>query len=45
VTIEDPKAYTKPWSTSYIYQQRPNVQIMEYWCTENERDRKHMVGK
>ncbi len=45
VTIEDPKAYTKPWSTSYIYQQRPNMHIMEYWCTENERDRKHMVGK
>ncbi len=21
------------------------TEIMEYWCTENERDAKHMVGK
>lgn len=45
VTIEDPKAYTKPWTTAYIYRQRPDMEIMEYWCTENERDAKHMVGK
>jgi hypothetical protein len=45
VTIDDPKAYTRPWTTSYIYRTRPGVEIMEYWCTENERDAQHMVGK
>ena len=45
VTVEDPKAYTEPWTTSYIYRIRPGMQIMEYWCTENERDAGHMVGK
>ena len=45
VTIDDPKAYTRPWTTSYIYRMRPGVEIMEYWCTENERDAQHMVGK
>ena len=45
VTIDDPKTYTRPWTTSYIYRMRPTMEIMEYWCTENERDARHMVGK
>jgi hypothetical protein len=45
VTIEDPKAYTRPWSTSYIYRVNPGTEIMEYWCTENEKTRKIWVGK
>lgn len=45
VTIEDPKAYTQPWTTAYIYRVRPGTEIMEYWCTENEKDSTHMVGK
>ena len=45
VTIEDPVMYTAPWSTSYIYRVNPGTEIMEYWCTENEKDRIHMVGK
>ena len=31
--------------TIYIYRVNPGVEIMEYWCTENEKDAKHMVGK
>jgi hypothetical protein len=45
VTVENPKAYTRPWSTSYIYRVSPGTELMEYWCTENEKDAKHMVGK
>jgi len=45
VTIDDPVAYTKPWTTTYLLTQEPGMEIMEYWCTENERDRVHMVGK
>jgi hypothetical protein len=45
VTIEDPEFYTRPWTTSWTYRFSPTTEIMEYWCTENERDRAHMVGK
>ena len=45
VTIDDPVAYTKPWSTSYIFRINPGTEVMEYWCTENERDKAHMHGK
>lgn len=34
-TIEDPKAYTKTWTASRIFKLRPDWQIKEYVCTEN----------
>ena len=45
VTIEDPDYYTRPWTTAWIYRWSPTTEIMEYFCTENERDRQHIVGK
>jgi hypothetical protein len=36
VTVDDPKAYTRPWSTSHIYRVNPGTEIMEYWCTETK---------
>ena len=45
MTIDDPKTYTRPWTTSHNYRMRPGMELMEYWCTENERDARHMVGK
>ena len=45
VTIEDPEYYTRPWTTAWTYRLSPTTEIMEYFCTENERDREHMVGK
>ncbi len=44
VTIDDPVAYTKPWTTTYLYKRQSGA-LMEYWCTENNRDKEHMVGK
>jgi len=44
VTIDDPIAYTKPWTTAYIYKRQQGA-LMEYWCTENNKDKEHMVGK
>jgi hypothetical protein len=45
-TIDDPKAYTKPWTTTI---QRARLQlgteILEFICNENEKDLPHMVGK
>jgi hypothetical protein len=45
-TIDDPKTYTKPWTTTV---QKNHLQlgtdILEFVCNENEKDRPHMVGK
>jgi hypothetical protein len=34
-TIDDPKAYTKSWTTQRTFKLRPDWQIQEYVCTEN----------
>ena len=34
-TIDDPKAYTKPWKTQRTFQLKPDWQISEYVCAEN----------
>ena len=45
VTIDDPKAYTKPWDVTLPLVLQPDTEMIEYMCTENERDLKHLVGK
>lgn len=35
MTVEDPKAYTQPWSTKFIFQQRPDWKVMENICEDN----------
>jgi len=35
-TIEDPKAYTKPWKTSQTYHLKPGWEIAEYVCDNNK---------
>jgi hypothetical protein len=44
VTVDDPKAYAEPWKQSRVFQFQPGLQLMEYVCLENERDRSHLVG-
>ncbi len=44
VTLEDPKAYTRPWTLPMEFALVPDGEIIEYVC-ENERDSKHLVGK
>ena len=44
-TIEDPDTFTKPWVFKRAADLAPNDEIQEYVCTENERDREHIVGK
>lgn len=34
-TIDDPKAYTKPWKAQRLFKLKPDWQIKEYVCTEN----------
>jgi hypothetical protein len=44
-TIEDPKAYTKPWTVNLEFTATPDTDLIEYVCDENEKDLKHLVGK
>jgi hypothetical protein len=41
-TIEDPVAYTKPWTTSLRIYFRPGWDLMEYVCLENNKDLIHL---
>jgi len=45
VTIDDPQAYTKPWTTSYTIPWASGAELLEYICQENNKDLPHMVGK
>jgi hypothetical protein len=44
-TIEDPGAYSKPWSASWNILFHPGLEPLEYICQENNADLKHLVGK
>jgi len=44
VTIDDPKAYTKPWSVKIPFNLLPDTELIESIC-ENERDHAHIIGK
>jgi hypothetical protein len=45
LTIDDPKAYTKPWSVTETLELSLDTDLLEYVCNENEKDLKHIVGK
>jgi hypothetical protein len=45
ITIDDPKAYTKPWTAELHPELIPDTELMEFVCNENERDLRHLVGK
>ena len=38
VTITDPGAYTRPWKNVRTFTLRPDWEIMEYNCEENNKD-------
>ena len=45
VTFDDPKTYTGPISFTQPHQLLPDTDLLEYFCTENERDQRHLMGK
>lgn len=45
ITIDDPKAYTKPWTAELHPELIPDTELMEFVCNENERDVRHLVAK
>ena len=43
-TIDDPGAYTAPWTGGWLIRWQPNEEMYEYVCQDNNRDVKHMYG-
>jgi len=44
-TVDDPKAYTKPWTVKIKQFIALNTELMDFFCMENEKDAPHEVGK
>jgi hypothetical protein len=42
ITIDDPTWYTKPFTIKVTHLLQPDTDILEYFCTENEQDRRRM---
>ena len=45
VTINDPKAYAMPWTATLPLTLDPDGELLEFICSENEKDVQHLVGK
>jgi hypothetical protein len=45
VTFEDPKMYTKPVTVKYSQTLLPDTDLLEYVCTDNEKDRTHLANQ
>ena len=43
VTIDDPKTYTRPFTYKFTDKLLPDTDLIESFCTENEKDTKHMA--
>jgi hypothetical protein len=45
ITIDDPKAYTKPWTITENPSLLADTELLESVCEENNKDARHIVGK
>ena len=45
VTVDDPKSYTKTWTTTVHEWLQLNLEIIDEVCLENEKSTQHLVGK
>jgi hypothetical protein len=45
VTVDDPKAYTKPWTVKVHHRIMLDTDLIEFVCQENEKDVQHTTGK
>ncbi|HEX4134974.1 MAG TPA: hypothetical protein VHY84_10220 [Bryobacteraceae bacterium] len=44
ITIDDSKAYTRPWTVSEEVHLLPETELLEFICNENNRDIGHLPG-
>ena len=45
VTVNDPKAYTRPWTVALTQQIMLNTELLDYHCNDNEKDAVHLLAK
>ncbi|HUI76353.1 MAG TPA: hypothetical protein VLY24_00520 [Bryobacteraceae bacterium] len=45
ITIDDPKAYTGPWTVKLTQTLKVDTELLDYICLENEKDGPHFVRK
>ena len=45
ITIDDPEAYTEPWTIVHELNLLPDTDLLEYVCNENEKDAQHILGQ
>jgi hypothetical protein len=45
VTVNDPKAYTKPWTVALKQSIQVDTELADEICLENEKSVQHMTGK
>jgi hypothetical protein len=45
ITIDDPKTYTKPFTYKVSQRLRPDTDLIESFCIENEKDLAHMAPR
>ena len=45
ITVDDPRAYTAPWTVQLNQPIVLDSELLDYYCLENEKDARHMVGK
>jgi hypothetical protein len=45
ITVDDPKAYTKPWTVKVHHRIMLDTDLIEFVCQENEKDVRHLTGK
>ena len=43
-TLDDSRAYTRPWTVRLTADLAPDTELLEYVCNENEQSRQHLVG-
>jgi hypothetical protein len=43
LTVDDPKAYTKPWTVTLNHTIRLDTDLIDFVCAENEKDTRHLL--
>ena len=44
ITIDDPMMYARRWTVSFTAPARPDEEVMEYICQENQKDSQRLQG-
>jgi hypothetical protein len=45
ITVDDPKAYTRPWTVKLTQLIVLDTELLDYICLENEKDARHLLTK